>query len=138
VGMLVLDRFMPVEFQAALDSCRRMGRPLHLMEKSGFGFDHAEVGGLLGDHWGLPALMKHAILHHHNPIADMETTETTRIIASADGIAHRCGFKNSQDNAPHEFDFDLAGIVGLSEDHLEKVCALVTTEVEMAEAAMQG
>ena len=138
VGMLVLDRFMPVEFQAALDACRRTGRPLYQSEKSGFGFDHADVGGLLGDHWGLPALMKNAIMHHHNPIADMETAETTRIIASADAIAHRCGFKNGQESATHDFDFDLAGIIGLSEDHLDKVVALVTTEVEMAEAAMHG
>ena len=137
VGLLVLDRFMPQELQAAVETSQKSKRPLYSVERSIYKFDHADVGGLLADHWKLPQLMKNAILYHHNPIADQETPETTKVVAASDAIAHRCGFSNSTDGAMHDLDMMLGSISGLTDEHLDKVMSLVVSEVEMAESAMQ-
>ncbi len=39
--------------------------PLSALERSMFGFDHAEIGGELGQHWGLPPFLVDAIRLHH-------------------------------------------------------------------------
>lgn len=137
VGMLVLDRFMPMEFQTALVSSQRTKRPLYEAERQTYGFDHAEVGALLAEHWHLTPIMHCAIQYHHNPMRDENCFETTKIVAAADAIAHKCGFKNSVDGSVHDLENDLCGITGLSEEHMDKVMSLVMTEVEQAQAALQ-
>lgn len=137
VGMLVLDRFMPIEFQSALQMSQRTRRPLYESENTAYKFDHAAVGALLADHWHLTKLIKGAIQYHHNPLKDEECFETTKIIAAADAIAHKCGFQNSVDGCAHDLANDVCAITGLSEDHMDKVMTLVTTEVEQAQAAMR-
>jgi hypothetical protein len=81
--------------------------------------------------------MKGAIQFHHNPLRDESHFETTKIVAASDGIAHRCGYTNNADGARHDLADDLCAITGLTQDHMDKVMSLVTTEVEQAQAAMQ-
>lgn len=137
VGMLVLDRFMPNEFQLALARCQQGQRPLYEAEKSLYDFSHANVGALLAEHWHLTPIIKGAIEYHHDPLRDQECFETTKLVAAADGIAHKCGFTNNADGVKHDLEDDLPGITGLTEEHLDKVFSLVVTEVEQAEAALQ-
>lgn len=136
VGMLVMDRFMSVEFQEAIEMSMRTGMPLYECEKQKYRFSHADVGALLATHWSLTPMLKSAIQYHHDPMRDQEFFESTMIVATADAIAYRSGFGNSVPNARHDLDEGLASIAGLSEDHLQKVVQLVSTEVEMAEAAL--
>lgn len=137
VGMLVLDRFMPMEFQQAITTCQRSKRPLYEVEEQVYRFDHAAVGALLAEHWKLTPTIHCAIQFHHNPMRDETCFETTKIVAAADAIAHKCGFTNSVDGAVHDLEQDICGITGLSEEHMEKVMSLVVTEVEQAQAALQ-
>jgi HD-like signal output (HDOD) protein len=138
VGMLVLDRFMAGEFQGAIETSQRTTMPLYECEKQAYKFDHTDVGALLADHWALTPIIKSSIQYHHSPMRDSENFETTKIVAAADAIAHQCGYTNNVPGARHDLATDVASIAGLSEDHLEKVLALVTTEVEMAESALRN
>ncbi len=136
VGMLVLDRFMPGEFDSALEMSRRTGMPLYECEKQTYKFSHADVGALLASHWSLTPLLKSAVQFHHDPMRDQDHFNSTMIVAAADAIAHLCGYTNNAPGAKHDLDEGLAQIAGLTDDQLNKVVSLVTTEVEQAQAAL--
>jgi len=55
------------------------------------GVTHAELGGLLAQHWGLPAAIGCAIAHHHDPevVPDEAHRERARIVSLADMVARR-------------------------------------------------
>jgi HD-like signal output (HDOD) protein len=136
VGMLVQDRFMPGEFQEAIQMSQHTGMPLYECEKTKYRFTHADVGGLLASHWSLTPMLKSAIQYHHDPMRDQDFFESTMIVAVADAIAYRCGYGNSTPDANHELANGLAAIAGLTDEHLDKVVQLVSNEVELAQAAL--
>lgn len=135
VGMLVFDRFMPEEFQNALVICKESGRQLNEVERELHGYDHAEVGGLLADNWGLTKIIRHGIKFHHNPALDGDYYETTSIVSAADVIAHRCGFTNNVDNVKMEFDEEVAEAIGLPTEQFDTIQTVVISEVAKAQEA---
>ena len=80
VGMLVMDRFCPEEFDAAIKTAQGESIPLHDAEIMMYGFDHTEVGEILAEKWGLSAIMKNAIRYHHTPYEDADHAESTSIV----------------------------------------------------------
>lgn len=42
-------------------------KELYLIENDMIGFDHAELGGRLAEHWGLPTILSESIKFHHQP-----------------------------------------------------------------------
>lgn len=56
------------EDDAALDGRQRQtGSPREVLEREWFGIDHAGMGRVMAEHWGLPAEMAQAIEQHHEP-----------------------------------------------------------------------
>jgi len=62
------------------------------------GIDHAEVGGLIAQHWNFAPSIVDAIRHHHTPPANAELT-LTGIAHVADNIAHALGLAGDADEA---------------------------------------
>ncbi|MCP5067381.1 MAG: HDOD domain-containing protein [bacterium] len=60
-------------------------------EREEFGFDHAELGALVGEKWKLPERLVHAICYHHHDPADYPDgpPEAGRLIALT-AVATRC------------------------------------------------
>lgn len=57
-------------YARAMQRCRQdPGLPLFEAERLEIGFDHCQVGWLIGAKWKLNDAMKHAIVHHHQPLA---------------------------------------------------------------------
>ena len=135
VGMLVMDRYMPNEFQRSLELCQKTGWPLHEVEKSVLGYDHATVGGVLADKWNLSKVVRHAIMYHHSPELDGDYYETTCIIAASDVLAHQCGYTNNVDNVKMEINEEVAEAIGLPIEQFETVQAVVVSEVSKAQQA---
>ncbi len=63
VGVLVLGYFVASHEQELVQA----EDAFDLREKALFGIDHAELGGILADRWGLPEASCAAIRHHHRP-----------------------------------------------------------------------
>ena len=59
--------------------------PFFKIEQEEFGFDHAEVGSALAEHWRLPADIAEAIRAHHSPSA--ETPPLVDIVHVADVLS---------------------------------------------------
>jgi putative nucleotidyltransferase with HDIG domain len=67
IGRLVLYMRCPVESGAALSSALSSHILLFGAERRLFGFDHAELGGMLLRQWGLPIGTVDMVGHHHAP-----------------------------------------------------------------------
>lgn len=58
------------------------------LEREKYGLDHAGVGRLCVQHWGLPAVMSEAIAQHHRPLRQVEDM-LPRVLISARRLAMR-------------------------------------------------
>lgn len=72
IGKLVLARFLDPELQAFLRRAQEEGRcnPLEA-EMEILEVNHAELGGMIARHWGLPNSLSLGIQYHHSPSDDL-------------------------------------------------------------------
>lgn len=137
LGMLIMDRFMPMEFEQVLRAARESRMPLHMVERFQLGFGHAEVGGLLADKWNLTPLISHAIRFHHEPIEDGDFYETTLVVGAANTLAHQAGFTNSGSNPEPELESDVFQVLEIPEGQFESIKEVMVNEVVRAQDAFQ-
>jgi HD-like signal output (HDOD) protein len=91
LGLLILFTQEPEAAHAAF--LRSLSEPAALSpqeaERSELGFDHAELGGALADHWGLPESLSACLRYHHAPL---EVPEDQRLpvwlVHIANTLAH--------------------------------------------------
>jgi len=58
-------------------------------ERAVLGFDHAQLGGALAEHWGLPESLVACIRYHHDPLAAPEAHAlAVSLVHVANSIAH--------------------------------------------------
>ncbi|GMR09014.1 MAG: HDOD domain-containing protein [Gammaproteobacteria bacterium] len=67
IGHMVMVTAMPEETAILYDKSGAPGVDLATIETAEFGFDHAEVGGALMEHWNLPSSIIEAVAFHHSP-----------------------------------------------------------------------
>jgi len=67
VGMIVLGPMIPTEKSLSLQEASRSVADLPAAEQEVLGVDHAEVGDLVCEAWGLPAPICDAVRNHHAP-----------------------------------------------------------------------
>ena len=68
IGKLVLARFLDPDVLRVLSLAREEGQLSSLQaEAETLGVHHAELGGLVAQHWNLPARIVTGITHHHTP-----------------------------------------------------------------------
>ncbi|MFI5384805.1 MAG: HDOD domain-containing protein [Fimbriimonadales bacterium] len=137
VGLLVLDRFAPDELDQAIQLAREQKIRLFQAEQLLFDFDHAQIGGLLADRWGLTGPLRNAIRYHHSPAEDEQFMEFTAFVAVADVLAHQCGFTNNMDGCDVELDPELLAVVGIPEEQLDPIRSVIISEIERVQDALQ-
>lgn len=137
VGLLVMDRFCPELLDQAIKYASDTGMKLHEAEQFLFGFDHAQVGGILADKWQLEGMMKAAIVYHHDPDMDDEFQDLTYFIVAANAMAHQCGFKNNAPRSCAEVPPRAIEVLGMPEEQLEVIKSVVANEIQKAQSAFQ-
>jgi len=89
---------------------------VNLSEKAVFGYDHAEVGGLLAENWGLPKGIVEAIRYHHDPFAGNEPRIMPAIIQLANCAAVLSEIESTNlDDAP-KYDKNVCDFLKVPED----------------------
>ncbi len=88
IGMLVLYLHNRQEYSELLQRADITEKPLTVVERKQFGFDHPQVGSALISTWGLPETISAAICFHHTPEeAPEKSRETATILYFADQLA---------------------------------------------------
>ena len=86
IGMLVLDQTLGEQYATLIEKAASH-QDLLAIESAGLGMNHAEVSGLLAEHWKLPPVLATPLARHHDAESAEESLRPlTRVIQ----LAGRC------------------------------------------------
>jgi putative nucleotidyltransferase with HDIG domain len=96
VGKIIINNNFPQEYANCMNIVNQNKINFLEVERELFGFDHAEVGGMLAEKWGFADELKTVILNHHNleyikKCEDLHEKSLLLIVALADSICTRLG-----------------------------------------------
>jgi len=137
VGLIIMDRFIPMELDRCLEESSVSGMPLHYVEKDRLGYTHAEVGALLAEKWSFSPMTVAALRYHHEPDMDTVFNRTTSVVCLANAFAHEAGFCNSQVPGVCTRDPYLLRSLDISDDNAEVIEQVTAHEIERASEAFQ-
>ncbi len=139
LGKIALANSARERYQKIVMRTYNEGVAFHEAEREEFGFDHAELGALVAEKWKLPKRLVNAIRHHHHEPADYPAAspEDLRLIALTTVVTLCCTRLGFGRRGPVEELDVLAvpawGFLGLGEEDVEPVLALVSEEAKNAE-----
>lgn len=67
IGLLIMLKLYPAQAREVLARKKTDDRPGYLIEREVWGFDHAELGGMVLKEWQLPDSLVSGVMHHHAP-----------------------------------------------------------------------
>ncbi|MBI1756102.1 MAG: HDOD domain-containing protein [Fimbriimonas ginsengisoli] len=137
VGILVIDRFCPDELDECIAVANEQGISLCEVERHTYGYDHAEVGGLLAERWGLSGMLPTVIGLHHRLQSATEHEEAIALVSIANTVAHQAGFTNQLRKCVEDFDPAARMKMDIADEQLDVIKAVVTQEVAKAQEAFQ-
>jgi putative nucleotidyltransferase with HDIG domain len=88
IGRLVMLQKMPEPYRKVIERCRMSGEMVFNVEREVFGYDHADVGATLLQHWNLSQMLVEAVASHHNPQSAERHPMFAAITHIADILAH--------------------------------------------------
>ena len=127
-GKVALDMLYPEEFRLAAEEAHKRGTEIAEIEREHFELDHAEVGGLLGEHWNLPPAVVEAIRYHHLPEAADKSPKLTALTAVANFITYGAGLGESSNGCAPEFPKEAAARIGVSETFAQELATELSNE----------
>jgi len=89
IGSLVVFARVPEKAKELLMIAQNDEQALAYAEQQEFGFNHADLGGMLATLWNLPDTLVEAISCHHNPLDAVCSKQQAAIIKIADILADR-------------------------------------------------
>lgn len=100
IGKVVLDTLYPELYLKAAHNAHETGRTIAESLIDVVGMDHAEVGGLLGEHWNLPPRVVGAIRFHLHPAEAPTQTELIHLTAVANAVTYSAALGESSNGRP--------------------------------------
>lgn len=138
IGIIVEDHFLPSEFKNILKAASIEKGDFLVREKEILGFNHARLGKVLTENWGLPQELSGAIGYHHNPlIADTSSERLASTICIAERLSPKCNIEYS-DAAPEEDELYMQclDVLGIQPSALDLI--VEDAKEELAEMKKQG
>jgi len=102
IGKVVLDMLYPEIFVQAARRAHAEARTIADVLTELVGIDHAEVGGLLAEHWDLPPAVVNAIRFHLRPHDAPEPARLVHMTAAANALTYAAGLGESSNGCPLE------------------------------------
>ncbi len=109
IGKVIMNNGDPEKYMLVTESVYNENKASYMAEEFFFGFNHADVGGVVGRNWKFPKNLCEAIRRHHSirtaaDISDLpeDAALLCCIIALADGICVRLGigYREPMDELP--------------------------------------
>ncbi|MGB0588615.1 MAG: HDOD domain-containing protein [Myxococcota bacterium] len=89
IGKVLFAHFEADALNEAARKGQTEGIPVYLAERELLGVDHAEMGGMLAQHWGFPENLCRAIREHHEPIDAEDAPPLRDCVYLANYLAER-------------------------------------------------
>jgi putative nucleotidyltransferase with HDIG domain len=120
VGKFVLSYGVIDDYQK-VESALSSGRAYDVAENRVTGTNHAFIGGLILDHWSLPADIVNAVRWHHDPDSAEQSDLMLDIVHVANVLCVMIGIGVGRSGLQHQPSAAVIERLGLSPGHLEKV-----------------
>lgn len=127
-GRLVMDRFLPNEFDQICTLALERAIPLIEAEREVLGYTHVEIGDMLAEQWNLPDGLRTAIRMHHQPKGTFAECPLGYLVYAANIVAHQVGFA-LQPPVLYELDDAVKQELGIPDAQLEGLKQVVLQEV---------
>ncbi len=110
--------------------------PAYLLEKDLYGFDHAELGGLLTEEWKFPQSLQESVRFHHDPASAKSAKSLTATIHLANLMVHACQIGASGDQLVPSLNREAWDRVGLNPAIIKPASERVITQFHELEEAI--
>ena len=135
IGMVVMDHVMHEKYRPVLEQAVTSGKPLNQLERRAWGFDHADVGGWLAEHWKFPPSLLEAICFHHRVTRSVNAPPAlVAVIHLADFCAHEAGMSVTGNRNRGDLQDEALRLAGVDEGVLTTLADRIRDEREQIEA----
>ncbi len=130
VGKLALAIYMPKEHQAVSVLMHTKGISQYEAEMMALQVTHQEIGKMVAEHWGLPAMYHPSISQHHTPFSSSEKiTPLLAYVHVGNALAHQTGLGYSPNGCTYEPDMRVVEQLGIAPEQFEPLRQAVAAGV---------
>lgn len=131
IGELIIFNRLPERAKESLHLVQDQidDLPIYQAERQVIGFDHAQVGGELARHWGLPPILEECIAYHHSVAQAARYPRETALIHLANIIAQMAEVDTLSLEDVSPIDPLAWEVTGLDEDIIEEVIREAQEEI---------
>jgi len=122
IGKVALDTLYPEIFREAVQKSHDEAVPLAEAEAFYFDLDHAEIGGLLAEHWNMPAPIVDAVRNHHDPGAASEAPQLAYLTSLGNFLTYQCDLGESGNGASPDLPDGSRAGCAVTEPQWSQVC----------------
>ncbi|MEW5883744.1 MAG: HDOD domain-containing protein [Armatimonadota bacterium] len=132
LGKIILTVSLTSQYEAILERAHARRLPDAEAERAALGFDHSDVGDILAERWGLPAMLREVVRHHHNPRDAQEHRAFAEFVHAGDYLYWRMAEGEAFDPSRRAVEPEVARKFEL--DNQERIEALFETANAKREA----
>ena len=136
IGKLVMALALPVLFSKTIQHAHEKKIPSWEAEAQIIGMDHAEVGSMLAQKWGLHESLINSTRKHHQP--EGESSQLTWVIHLANYYVNLKGYTNYPDSNEKEINEKAFEILGLGKEEIDLLLGSLAEELQNAAIFLQS
>lgn len=134
VGKIVMGTFLEIEAKPIQDVAYGENVSFDEAESKVLGIDHAELGAVILEWWGLPVEVVSAVRWHHNPAGFEEPDKrVVDLVHLADHLARFCGTASGADGMNYSVSPDTIQRVSTTVEAIEGVVEKVLVNLQELE-----
>jgi putative nucleotidyltransferase with HDIG domain len=118
IGRVVLAQAKGVEYGRLYNQAVSTGGNTTALEKSTYGFTHADVGACLMDTWKLPVVLVESVRYHHQPASAGGMKKLAAAVCLGNALAHKFEHPADADNPKPELQA-AQNLLAVGDRHME-------------------
>lgn len=130
LGKLAMSIWLEKRLSAMLQYAMRENLTFDEVERKLFGYDHADVGAYLGEHWNLPNSLILPMRFHHQPNNCLPNDAVVDCVHVGDYFTMSLGFGLGADGLRYEFHEEALARLGISEEDTDQLLDAFTVLYE--------
>jgi putative nucleotidyltransferase with HDIG domain len=138
VGKIVLGTFVEVDVEPILKISFEEGIPFDQAEERVFGINHAEVGAVLLEKWGLPADIVSVTRWHHDIDSCSGEKTVAELVHVSDGISIMFGVGVRRDGLNYYLSRDVISRLSIKNNIIETVACQTMSSLEDVREFLSG
>lgn len=138
IGLVVMAQQHPEVVAANLGKANEARQPLTLIERRDLGYDHAEVGGCVIEHWRLPPTLVETTTHHHHLLTSARHLHDCATVHLADVLVEALAHGSGGEPVVPPLDPPAWDVLGLQPLDLAPISAALERQVVEVAAIFLG